>query len=132
MPHANTDTAAPLRVLVVDDSPWLRKTIRVALESAGLMVVGEAADGAQALAQAAAQRPDVVLMDVGMPVMDGVQATRSLRRQQPQTPVVLWTGQDDAHLASAIRSSGASAGVAKGVCMVELIATLRQACGIRR
>lgn len=132
MPHANTDTAAPLRVLVVDDSPWLRQTIRVALESAGLTVVGEAADGAEALAEAAAQRPDVVLMDLGMPGMDGVQATRSLRRQQPQMPVVLWTGQDDAQLASAIRRSGAYAGVPKGVCMVDLVATLRRACTARR
>jgi DNA-binding NarL/FixJ family response regulator len=129
MPYANTDTAAPLRVLVVDDSPWLRQSIRVALENAGLVVVGEAADGAQALAEAAAQRPDVVLMDLRMPGMDGIQATRTLRRLQPQTSVVLWTGQDDAHLASAIRSSGAHAGVAKGVCTVDLVATLRAACG---
>jgi DNA-binding NarL/FixJ family response regulator len=130
MPYANTDTAAPLRVLVVDDSPWLRQSIRVALENAGLVVVGEAADGAQALAEAAAQRPDVVLMDLRMPGMDGIQATRTLRRQQPQTSVVLWTGQDDAHLASAIRNSGAHAGVAKGVCTTDLVATLRAACGL--
>ncbi|HZD02021.1 MAG TPA: response regulator transcription factor [Actinomycetes bacterium] len=132
MPHANTDTAAPLRVLVVDDSPWLRQTIRTVLENAGLMVVAEAANGAEALTEAAAQNPDVVLMDLGMPGMDGIQATRTLRRQQPHTPVVLWTGQDDAHLASAVRSSGARAGVPKGVCMVDLIATLRQACDTRR
>jgi DNA-binding NarL/FixJ family response regulator len=130
MPFANTDTAAPLRVLVVDDSPWLRRTVCVALENAGLVVVGEAADGAQALAQAAAHRPDVVLMDLAMPGMDGIQATRSLRRQQPETSVVLWSGQDDAHLASAIRSSGAQAGVAKGICTVDLIAALRHACNL--
>ncbi len=128
MSYANSDTAAPLRVLVVDDSPWLRRSIRVALENAGLLVVGEAADGAQAVAQAEAKRPDVVLMDLRMPGMDGIQATRTLRRQQPQTPVVLWSGQDDAHLANAIRSSGACAGIAKGICTVDLIATLRAAC----
>jgi DNA-binding NarL/FixJ family response regulator len=128
MPNANTEAAAPLRVLVVDDSPWLRQTIRVALENAGLTVVAEAANGAQALAQAAEHQPDVILMDLGMPGMDGIQATRTLRREQPRTPVVLWTGQDDQKLASAIRSSGACAGVAKGVCMVDLIATLRRAC----
>jgi CheY-like chemotaxis protein len=131
MPYANTNTAAPLRVLVVDDSAWLRQTIRVALENAGLVVVGEAADGAEALAEAAAQRPDVVLMDLHMPGMDGVQATRRLRQRQPQTSVVLWTGQDDAHLADAIRTSGAHAGVAKGVCTGDLIAILRAACDAR-
>ncbi|HZD68570.1 MAG TPA: response regulator transcription factor [Actinomycetes bacterium] len=128
MPNSSTDTAAPLRVLVVDDSRRLRETICAALEKAGLMVVGEAADGAEALAEAAAQRPDVVLMDLAMPGMDGIQATRILRRQQPHTPVVLWSGQDDAHLAAAIRSSGASAGLAKGVCTVDLVAALRAAC----
>jgi DNA-binding NarL/FixJ family response regulator len=123
----NTETAAPLRVLVVDDSSWLRQTIRMALENAGLTVVGEAANGAQALAEAATHQPDVILMDLAMPGMDGIQATRTLRRQQPRTPVVLWTGQDDQQLARAIRSSGAYAGVPKGVCMVDLIATLRRA-----
>jgi DNA-binding NarL/FixJ family response regulator len=132
MSYAYTDTAAPLRVLVVDDSPWLRRTVRVALENAGLMVVGEAADGAQALAEAAAHHPDVVLMDLRMPGMDGIQATQTLRRRQPETPVVLWTGHDDAQLASAVRSSGAQAGVAKGVCTVDLIATLRDACNPSR
>ncbi len=127
MPYTSTDTAAPLRVLVVDDCPQLRETIRVALENAGLMVVGEACDGAEALAEAAVQRPDVVLMDLAMPRMDGIQATRTLRRQQPHTPVVLWTGQDDAYLAAAIRSSGAHAGVPKGVGTVDLVAALRAA-----
>ena len=56
MPDANTD-AATLRVLLVDDSPWLRQSVRAALERAGLVVVGEAADGAQALALAATHHP---------------------------------------------------------------------------
>ena len=60
--------------------------------------------------------------------MDGIQAARALREQQPQTRVVLWTGEDDAYLASAIRKSGAHAGVAKGIRTVEFVATLRRVC----
>ncbi len=60
-----------------------------------------------------------------MPGMDGIQATQALRRQQPGIRVVLWTAQDDTQLASAIRRSGAHAGLAKGVRTVELIATLQ-------
>ncbi|HZC98644.1 MAG TPA: response regulator transcription factor [Actinomycetes bacterium] len=131
MPQVSTGSAVPLRVLIVDDSAWLRRGIRGALERAGLVVVGEAADGGQALAQAAARRPDVVLMDLRMPEMDGIQATRALRHQQPGLRVVLWTGEDDAQLASAIGKSGAHAGVPKGVATVELIATLQGACTAR-
>jgi DNA-binding NarL/FixJ family response regulator len=131
MTDTSTTSVTPLRVLVVDDSAWLRQSIRIALERAGLIVVGEAADGDQALTQAAEQRPDVVLMDLRMPGMDGIETTRALRRRQPGTQVVLWTGEDDAQLASAIRKSGARAGVAKGVCTVELVATLQEACAAR-
>lgn len=127
MPDANPDAATRLRVLVVDDSPWLRQSVRGALERAGVVVVGEAADGAQALTQAATHHPDLVLMDLCMPGMDGIQATQALRRQQPQIRVVLWTAQDDVQLASAIRRSGAHAGLRKGVRTGELIATLQAA-----
>ncbi len=92
-----------------------------------MVVVGEAADGAQALALAAVHHPDLVLMDLSMPGMDGIQATRALRGQQPEIRVVLWTGRDDIQLSSAIRRSGAHAGLSKGVRAVELIATLQAA-----
>jgi DNA-binding NarL/FixJ family response regulator len=130
MAHASidTDTARVLKVLVVDDSQALRTGVRSALEQAGLAVVGEAADGIQALAQAAAHHPDVVLMDLFMPQMDGIQATRILRRRQPDTPVVLWSGDDDAQLDRAMRESGAQVGLPKGVETVELVATLRGVC----
>ncbi|HYT25641.1 MAG TPA: response regulator transcription factor [Actinomycetota bacterium] len=128
MPDPDTDTAPRLRVLVVDDCPQLRRHVREALEDAGVVVVGEAADGVQALSEAAARRPDVVLMDLRMPRMGGVEAALTLRRRQPEMRVVLWTGEDDERLASAVRRSGADAGLAKGVRINELVATLRAVC----
>jgi DNA-binding NarL/FixJ family response regulator len=128
MTNRGTDTAAALRVLVVDDNVALRESIRLSLEREGLAVVGEAGDGAQALERAAATRPDVILMDVRMPVMNGIQATKAIRRAYPDTQVVLWTGEDDAQLVRAVRQSGAHAGVPKGIRMVELVATLRGVC----
>jgi CheY-like chemotaxis protein len=129
MTHGSTSTAAAaLQVLVVDDSQAQRTRVRSALEGAGLTVVGEAEDGAQALSEAAAHHPDVVLMDLRMPRMDGVQATRILRRQQPDTPVVLWTGDDDAQLERAVSKSGAQVGIPKDIGTGELVATLHDAC----
>jgi CheY-like chemotaxis protein len=129
MTHGSINSAATgLQVLVVDDSQAQRTRVRWVLERAGLTVVGEAEDGAQALTQAAAHHPDVVLMDLCMPRMDGVQATRILRRQQPDTPVVLWTGDDDAQFDRAVATSGAQVGIPKGVDTDKLVATLRDVC----
>jgi DNA-binding NarL/FixJ family response regulator len=128
MSYLSTSAAAALRVLVVDDCESVRERVRWALERAGMLVVGEAADGAEAVTQAAARQPDVVLMDLHMPRMDGIQATRTLRLRQPGTRVVLWTGESDEHLASAVRDSGADVGLLKGVRTVELVAALRRVC----
>ena len=130
-PGSDTVTATSLRVLVADDCEALRQRVRSELEEAGLTVVGEAADGAQALAQAATHHPDVVLMDLRMPRMDGIQATRTLRDQQPGTQVVMWTGDGHAQLELALRKSGAQVGVLKGIHTAELVATLRAACDPR-
>lgn len=128
MSYLSTSAATALRVLVVDDCEAVRERVRWALERAGMLVVGEAADGAEAVTQAAARQPDVVLMDLHMPRMDGIQATRTLRLQQPGTRVVLWTGESDEHLAGAVRDSGADVGLLKGVRTVELVAALRRVC----
>ncbi|HEU4841537.1 MAG TPA: response regulator, partial [Ilumatobacteraceae bacterium] len=67
------------RVVIADDQDLVRAGLRVILETNGVDVVAEAADGAEAVAAALAHRPDVVLMDVRMPVVDGIEATRRIR-----------------------------------------------------
>jgi DNA-binding NarL/FixJ family response regulator len=115
-----------IRVLIVDDQRLMRDGLRALLElEAGLEVVGEAGDGAQALAQAAALRPDVVLMDVRMPGMYGVAATRALAARGPRPRVlVLTTFDDDAYVFEALRA-GAAGYVLKDIPAAELAAGIR-------
>jgi DNA-binding NarL/FixJ family response regulator len=105
-----------IRLLLVDDQQLVRAGLRGILrESFGFEVVGECGNGAEVAAAAAQLRPDVVLMDVRMPVVDGVEATRRLRETADSPPVlVLTTFDDDEVLAGALRA-GASGFVLKGV-----------------
>jgi DNA-binding NarL/FixJ family response regulator len=99
----------PVRVLIVDDDPLVRGALTMMLDgAAGIVVVGEAVDGAQALAAVDKHFPDVVLMDVRMPVMNGIVATERLRRRpRPPEVIVLTTFDTDDHIVRALRA-GAS------------------------
>ena len=94
-----------IRVLLADDHQMLRQAVRRALEEAGLDVVGEASDGDQAVALTQSLRPDVVLMDVSMPVIDGIEAARRIAASGSSSKVVVLTMHDeDALRAKAIRA----------------------------
>jgi two-component system, NarL family, response regulator LiaR len=99
----------PIRVLLVDDHAVVREGLRAFLGlQDGMVVVGEAADGAQALEQADATAPDVVLMDLVMPQMDGVAAMYALRERAPRIRVIVLTSYlDDERLLPAIRAGAA-------------------------
>jgi DNA-binding NarL/FixJ family response regulator len=118
--------SALLRLLLVDDHPVVRDGLRSLFESAGgFEVVGEAADGDEAVALAAQLQPDVVLMDLAMPGLNGVEATRTLRTVSPQTGVLVLTMSDsDASLAAAV-GAGASGYVLKGAEQEELLRSTR-------
>ncbi len=88
--------AAAIRVLLVDDQALFREGLRTLLSvQPGIQVVGEAADGEQAIQQVARLKPDVVLMDLQMPRLDGVQATRRLKESHPECRVIVLTTFDD-------------------------------------
>ena len=112
------------RVLLVDDQDMMRAGLRAILDGAdGIEVVGEAGDGAEALLQAAQLRPDVVVMDLRMPGVDGVEATRRMRTD-PRTAsirvLVLTTFDGDAETIAALRA-GASGFLGKGAGPAELV-----------
>jgi DNA-binding NarL/FixJ family response regulator len=87
-----------LRVLIADDDPLVRERVRDALQLAGLVVIAGAADGREAVELARHYRPDVVLMDVVMPVMDGIEATSRIMATVPETRIVMLTRSDDDEL----------------------------------
>jgi DNA-binding NarL/FixJ family response regulator len=116
-----------LRVLVVDDQLLYAEAISVLLgQQEGLEVVGIAGDGREAIKQALALRPDVVLMDIKMPGLDGIAATRQIRRRLPATRVVVMTAlTGDEHLEQALRA-GADACIKKFSRAGDLVTAIEQ------
>jgi len=114
-----------IRVLVVDDHPWVRATLTELLsDEDDLTVVGECEDGSQVVDAAARLHPDVVLMDLSMPVMDGLAATAALRSTQPAPRIVVLTGEGPG-AAPEVAASGAHALVGKSRRSDELLDCLR-------
>jgi NarL family two-component system response regulator LiaR len=89
------DGQEPMRVIVADDDPFARRMIKESLQRAGIIVVAEAHNGHQAVELALFYRPDVVLMDVVMPELDGISATRRILREMPEQLVVMLTSSDE-------------------------------------
>ena len=110
--QALTD-APPVKVLVVDDNPGFRETLVTLLDTGDLIVVGQASSGAEALDLVALLEPDVVLMDLRMPKMDGITATRHLKERFPDIGVVALTGMEDQHAVRDMLVAGASGYVLK-------------------
>jgi diguanylate cyclase (GGDEF)-like protein len=110
-----------LRLLICDDAPDARGALRASLAAQpGIEVVAEAEDGEQAIALAVAHHPDVVLMDVRMPVLGGVAATRRIRDVLPKARIVAYAGSDDAGDVMAMMEAGADAYCLKGAPLWEL------------
>jgi len=118
-----------MRVLLADDHQLLRQAIRRALEDAGMTVVAEAGDGGEAVRLAGELHPDVVVMDVSMPVLDGVEATRRIHDDLPDLPIVIITMHGDEALRRDAVNAGAAGFLTKDVSMQEVVATITQAAG---
>jgi DNA-binding NarL/FixJ family response regulator len=109
-----TERAGPTRVLIVDDQALMREGLRTLLElDETIVVVGTAANGHEALERAAQLAPHVVLMDIRMPVMDGIAATGALKTDHPQIQILMLTTFDDDELIFAALRAGASGYVLK-------------------
>ncbi len=127
VPASRSGDAAQARVLVVDDSEDVRFLLSLQLSTLpGIEVVGEAADGEDAVARAAELRPDLVLLDLAMPRMDGLQALPLLLEQAPDLRVVVLSGFEDNVLAERVVAAGASRYIEKGLALEELNTVIRE------
>jgi len=117
-----------IQIVIVDDHAMLRKGLAVFLLSySDLKLVGEAANGEEALVVVAEKRPDIVLMDLMMPIMDGVTATRLIRRDYPETQVIALTSFGEEALIKGVLEAGAISYLLKKVSADDLATTIRAA-----
>jgi len=115
------------RLLLADDHRMLRDSLRRSMEEHGFEVVGEAADGQEAVGLAQALRPDVVLMDVSMPVLDGVEATRQITRLVPGAQVVMLTMHADGDVMARAIQAGAIGYLVKDCSIDDVVSAVRLA-----
>ncbi|HVF33133.1 MAG TPA: response regulator transcription factor [Acidimicrobiales bacterium] len=116
-----------VRLLLADDHRMVRQSMRRSMEDAGFDVVAEASDGQEAVRLAADLRPDVVLMDVSMPVLDGVEATRQVRSGGTGTQVVMLTMHADADVVRRALQAGAVGYLTKDCSIDEVVEAVRLA-----
>ncbi len=115
-----------MRVLIVDDEPWARRRIAALLrDEPDLEIVGQAGNGREAVELACRLQPDVVVMDVSMPVMSGDEATRRIKLVLPQARIVALSMHDNAAVAEKMRQAGAATYLLKTAPAENLLAAIR-------
>lgn len=120
------DTGKPIRIVIADDHALVREGTRQILEDhPGLVVTGEAQDGEEAVAMVARLQPDVVLMDISMPKLNGIDATRIIKKESPATSVLILTAYDDDQYIFALLDAGAAGYLLKNVRGDELAQAVR-------
>lgn len=120
------EVTRPITLLLVDDHPVVRKGTRELLEGeSDMQVLGEAGSGEEALAQARALTPDVILMDVSMPGMNGIEATKAIKAEQPGVGVLVLTSYDDDAYVFALLEAGAAGYLLKNASEDDLLGAVR-------
>ena len=123
---ARVDAAPPVRICIFDDQTMFRESLAKILESqAGLIVIGEASDGEEAIRQAIALKPDVILMDIGLPKVDGLEATRQVKDLLPGVRVIGITAYPNDEVFRRALSAGFDSFILKDATLEELVATIR-------
>jgi DNA-binding NarL/FixJ family response regulator len=120
----------PVRIMLVDDHPLIREAIgHLIAEAPDFELVGEAADGRECLARMEHLRPDIVVLDIAMPQMNGEQAARELRRRYPDVKIIALSGYADRQFVRAMSKAGVRGYVLKSASGRELINALRAVAG---
>lgn len=133
MPEIRTQMPSPaadeeptkLKILLADDHAVMRESLKNILEQRGFDVVGEAADGREAVTLAIQLHPDVVVLDVGMPLLNGIEAANELRQRLPHTKIILLTMYDEESYVRAAREAGVDGYVLKTEAASDLIKAIQ-------
>jgi len=122
-------TTSPCRVLIADDTPDIRMLLRWSLESDDRFeIVGEASNGAEVLSLLSETEIDAILLDLAMPVMDGLQAIPRIKSESPSTRILVLSGFDQESMAGEALSRGADVYLEKGVAVSEVATVLAELC----
>lgn len=113
------------RLLIADDAPFIREIVRTVAERNGLYLAGEAVDGAEAVALALVQKPDVILMDIIMPKMSGIEATKEILQKLPATKIIAFSTADQEMMVMRALEAGCCSYLAKPFKEEELLQAIR-------
>jgi DNA-binding NarL/FixJ family response regulator len=118
----------PPTIVVADDHPLVRQGIRVLLERESFEIVGEAADGVEAIRLAEKYQPEVIVLDLSMPIMNGITAVGQIRKVSPRTKIILLTMYTEEHHVLQALRAGVKAVVTKTQAVEHLIVAIREVC----
>jgi DNA-binding NarL/FixJ family response regulator len=126
MKASHSNNGVPTRVLIVEDFPDFRRFICSTLgERLDLRVIGEVADGLEAVQKAAELKPDLILLDIGLPTMNGIEAARQIRKVSPESKIVFVSQESSADVVEEALSTGACGYVVKAKARSQLLAVVK-------
>jgi two-component system response regulator NreC len=118
----------PIRVLIADNHAIVRQALKAYLERGGIQVIGEASDGQEAVNVATNLLPDVAILDIGMPILNGIDAAREINKLLPKTKTVLLTRHDEDQYVTAALRAGVRGYILKTQAATDLVQAIQQVC----